>query len=117
MRVKGIENLFCGGEKSGLFIGHTEAISTGTLAGHNCARYLKGLRPLILPNQLAIGDLISYANRMVKTKEGLMTRYTLAGAEYFERMKEKGLYTTDRETVRNRIRKYGLENIYKEKIL
>jgi hypothetical protein len=117
MRVKGIENLFCGGEKSGLFIGHTEAISTGTLAGHNCARYLKGLRPLMLPNQIAIGDLISYANRMVQTKEGLMTRYTLAGAEYFERMKEKGLYTTDRETIRNRIRKYGLENIYKEKIL
>lgn len=79
MRVKGIENLFCGGEKSGLFIGHTEAISTGTLAGHNCARYLKGLRPLVLPNQIAIGDLISYANRMVQTKEGLMTRYTLAG--------------------------------------
>ena len=117
MRVKGIENLFCGGEKSGLFIGHTEAISTGTLAGHNCARYLKGLRPLVLPNQIAIGDLISYANRMVQTKEGLMTRYTLAGAEYFERMKEKGLYTTDKETIRNRIRKYGLENIYKEKIL
>ncbi|KZL93585.1 glucose inhibited division protein A [Clostridium magnum DSM 2767] len=25
MRVKGISNLFCGGEKSGLFVGHTEA--------------------------------------------------------------------------------------------
>ncbi len=117
MRVTGIENLFCGGEKSGLFIGHTEAISTGTLAGYNCARYLKGLRPLVLPNQIAIGDLISYANRMAKTKDGLMTRYTLAGAAYFERMKEKGLYTTDRETIRNRIKKYDLENIYKEKIL
>jgi len=117
MKVAGISNLFCGGEKSGLFIGHTEAISTGTLAGYNCARYLKGLRPLILPNQIAIGDLISYANRMVQTKDGLMTRYTLAGSVYFERMKEKGLYTTDKETVRNRIKKYGLTNIYKEKIL
>lgn len=117
MRVTGIENLFCGGEKSGLFIGHTEAISTGTLAGYNCARYLKGLRPLVLPNQIAIGDLISYANHMAQTKDGLMTRYTLAGAAYFERMKEKGLYTTDRETIRNRIKKYDLENIYKEKIL
>ncbi|HPO04409.1 MAG TPA: FAD-dependent oxidoreductase [Bacillota bacterium] len=117
MKVAGISNLFCGGEKSGLFIGHTEAISTGTLAGYNCARYLKGLRPLTLPNQIAIGDLISYANRMVQTKDGLMTRYTLAGSVYFERMKEKGLYTTDKETVRNRIKKYGLTNIYKEKIL
>ena len=53
---------------------------------------------------------------MVQTKEGLMTRYTLAGAEYFERMKEKGLYTTDKETIRNRIRKYVVGgNIYKEK--
>ncbi len=26
MKVKDVENLFCGGEKSGLFIGHTEAI-------------------------------------------------------------------------------------------
>lgn len=117
MKVTGIDNLFCGGEKSGLFIGHTEAISTGTLAGYNCARYLKGMRPLVLPNQIAIGDLISYANSMAKTKDGLMTRYTLAGSVYFQRMKEKGLYTTDSETVRYRIKKYGLENIYKEKIL
>lgn len=117
MKVKGIENLFCAGEKSGLFIGHTEAISTGTLAGYNAARYLKGMRSLELPNQLAIGDLISYANKQINTKDGLMTRYTFAGANYFARMKEKGLYTTDRETVRNRIKKYGLDNIYKEKVL
>lgn len=117
MRVTGIQNLFCGGEKSGLFIGHTEAISTGTLAGYNAARYLKGMRSLELPHQLAIGDLIAFANQQVKTKEGLMNRYTFAGSTYFARMKEKGLYTTDPETVRNRIRKYGLENIYKDKIL
>ncbi len=117
MKVAGISNLFCGGEKSGLFIGHTEAISTGTLAGYNCARYLKGLRPLILPNQIAIGDLISFANKSIKTKNGLKTRYTLAGDHYFTRMKEKGLYTTDREIIANRIKKYDLTDIYKEKIL
>lgn len=117
MKVAGISNLFCGGEKSGLFIGHTEAISTGTLAGYNCARYLKGLRPLILPNQIAIGDLISFANKSIKTKNGLKTRYTLAGDHYFARMKEKGLYTTDKEIIANRIKKYDLTDIYKEKIL
>lgn len=117
MRVTGIENLFCGGEKSGLFIGHTEAISTGTLAGYNAARYLKGMRALELPHQLAVGDLISYANQQVKTKEGLMTRYTFAGSVYFARMKEKGLYTTDIETISNRVKKYDLLNIYKEKVL
>ncbi|MEL7656544.1 MAG: FAD-dependent oxidoreductase [Bacillota bacterium] len=112
MRVTGVENLLCGGEKSGLFVGHTEAISTGTLAGYNSVRYLKGIRPLELPKQIAIGDLISYANKQIRTKDGLMTRYTFAGSEYFQRMQDKGLYTTDPEVVRKRIKKYGLENIY-----
>lgn len=117
MKVTGIENLFCGGEKSGLFVGHTEAISTGTLAGYNSVRFLKGIRPLELPKQIVIGDLIAYANKRVRTKDGLMTRYTFAGSEYFQRMQDKGLYTTDSEAVRKRIRKYDLENIYKEPII
>ena len=117
MRVAGIGNLLCGGEKSGLFVGHTEAISTGTLAGYNSVRYLKGLRPLELPKQIAIGDLIAYANKRIRTKDGLMTRYTFAGSEYFQRMQDKGLYTTDTEVVRKRIKKYDLENIYKEPII
>ncbi|MGI6747968.1 MAG: FAD-dependent oxidoreductase [Anaerovoracaceae bacterium] len=117
MRVIGVENLLCGGEKSGLFVGHTEAISTGTLAGYNSVRYLKGMRPLELPKQIAIGDLISYANERVKTKDGLMTRYTFAGSEYFQRMQEKGLYTIDPEVVKKRIKKYDLDNVYKEPII
>lgn len=117
MRVVGLENLLCGGEKSGLFVGHTEAITTGTLAGYNTARYLKGIRPLELPRQLAVGDLISYANKRIRTKDGLMTRYTFAGSEYFQRMQEKGLYTTDSEVVKKRIKKFDMENIYKEPII
>lgn len=117
MKVLGVENLLCGGEKSGLFVGHTEAISTGTLAGYNAARFLKGMRPLELPPQLAVGDLISFANQQIKTKDGLMTRYTFAGAEYFERMKEKGLYSTDPQVIRKRAKKYDLAGIYNEKIL
>lgn len=117
MQVTGIENLLCGGEKSGLFVGHTEAITTGTLAGYNSARYLKGIRPLELPPQLAAGDLISFANEQIKTKEGLYTRYTFAGAEFFKRMKEKGLYTTDPQEVVKRVKKYDLSNIYKEKLI
>lgn len=117
MRVTGIDNLLCGGEKSGLFVGHTEAISTGTLAGYNSVRYLKGIRPLELPKQIAIGDLIAYANNRIHTSEGLMTRYTFAGSEYFQRMKDRELYTTDPEVVRKRIKKYDLENIYKEPVM
>lgn len=117
MKAKGIENLFCGGEKSGLFVGHTEAISTGSLAGHNAVRYLKGIKPLELPVGTAIGDLISFANESLKTEEGLMTRYTFAGAEYFRRMKEKGLYSTDPDELRSRVRRYGIENIYGERLI
>ena len=117
MRVMKIRNLFCGGEKSGLFVGHTEAISTGSLAGHNAVRYLKGMRPLELPTGIAIGDLIAYANKSLESEDGLMTRYTFSGAEYFQRMKEKGFYSTDPDEIRQRIRRFGLENIYDDRLL
>lgn len=117
MRVMKIKNLFCGGEKSGLFVGHTEAISTGSLAGHNAVRYLKGMRPLELPTGIAIGDLIAYANKSLESEDGLMTRYTFSGAEYFQRMKDKGFYSTDPDEIRQRIRRFGLENIYDDRLL
>lgn len=117
MKAEGIENMFCGGEKSGFFVGHTEAISTGSLAGHNAARFLKGLRLLELPGQLAVGDLISYANEMLETENGLMTRYTFAGAEYFARMKEKNLYTTDKQEIKKRVSRYDLQGIYSQRII
>ncbi|QAT43832.1 FAD-dependent oxidoreductase [Aminipila luticellarii] len=117
MKVKGIENLLCGGEKSGLFVGHTEAITTGSLAGYNSARYLKGLKPMELPRQLAAGDLIAYANERLQTREGLMNRYTFAGAEYFKRMQEKQLYSSDSEAIAGRVARTGLAGIYNEKII
>lgn len=117
MKVKDVANLFCGGEKSGLFVGHTEAISTGSLAGHNAVRYAAGMKLLKLPSGLAIGDLISYANENLKSENGLMTRYTFSGAEYFERMKEKGFYTTDKEKIRARVKRYGLEDIYCDRLI
>jgi len=117
MQVLHVRNLFCGGEKSGLFVGHTEAISTGSLAGHNAVRYLKGMQPLELPIGLAIGDLISFANRNLETEDGLMTRYTFAGAEYFRRMKEKGLYSIEPQEISRRVKRYGLEGIYQERLI
>lgn len=117
MKVKGVDNLFCGGEKSGLFVGHTEAISTGSLAGHNAVRYLGNLELLELPKTTAIGDLISFANDSLYTESGLMSRYTFAGAEYFERMKARGLYTTEVEEITLRIDGCGLKNIYDDKII
>lgn len=117
MKVKGIDNLFAAGEKAGLFVGHTEAICTGSLAGHNAVRYLLGIPSLILPKSTAIGDIISYANYKMMTKEGRRNRYTFAGAEYFNRMKELNLYTTDIEEIKTRIEKVNLTDILSIKLV
>lgn len=117
MKVKGIDNLFVGGEKSGLFVGHTEAICTGTLAGYNAVKYGLGMPMLILPRSTAIGDIIAYANYKMTTKEGRRNRYTFAGAEYFNRMKENNLYTTDIESIQNRIKKLNLDGIFRYKLI
>lgn len=117
MKVKGIDNLFCAGEKSGLFVGHTEAMCTGALAGHNAVRYHLGMPLLILPKTLTIGDIISYANFKMATKEGRRKRYTFAGAEYFKRMKDSGLYSIDNEEIKNRVEKVNLLGIMAEKMV
>jgi hypothetical protein len=39
LQVDGMDNLFCAGEKSGLLVGHTEAVVTGLLSGHNAVGY------------------------------------------------------------------------------
>lgn len=113
MKVTGVANLFCAGEKTGLLVGHTEAIVTGMLAGHNAARALMG-RPLLrLPDTTASGDLISHMLGRMKTTPGLKSKYTFSGSVYFERMKERGLYTTDLETIRKRVGQSGLTAIYR----
>lgn len=111
MKVKGLDNLFCAGEKSGFFVGHTEAMITGTLAGYNAVQYLCGKDLLELPIQLTTGDIISYAND--KVSEGKMNeRYTFSGSVYFERMKELKLYTTNKEEIKERVSVLNLTNIF-----
>jgi hypothetical protein len=117
MKVLGLDNLFCGGEKSGLFVGHTEAIITGALAGQNAIRNYLGMPLLILPRALAVGDIIAYANERINTKEGRANRYTFAGAEYFERMKDLGLYTLDIDKIVGKVEKLNLTNIFDEKLI
>jgi hypothetical protein len=112
LKVKGIENLFCAGEKAGPFAGHTEAIVTGTLAGHNAARYARKERLLILPSTTAIGDAIAYVGAEMDTKGGLSRKYTFSGSVYFERMKARGLYSTDRKEIEERVHRAGVSGIF-----
>ncbi len=109
LKVRGIDNLFCAGEKAGLLVGHTEAIVTGILAGYNAAGKAK---PLALPKSLAVGDAISYVRTQMETEEGLSYKYTFSGSVYFERMKEKGLYSIDRKEIEKRVEEAGLRGIF-----
>ena len=117
MKVVGVNNLFCAGEKSGLFVGHTEAICTGSLAGHNAVRLMIGMHLLIFPSSIAIGDLIAYENEKAETREGRKDRYTFAGASYFKRMQELGLYTIDKDEIAERVKKLNLDNIFEQKLV
>jgi hypothetical protein len=112
LRVKGIENLFCAGEKAGLLVGHTEAIVTGTLAGYNAVKHIKKEKPLILPTTLAVGDAIAHVRTQMETEEGLGYKYTFSGSVFFDRMKQKGLYTTDVKEIEKRVDQAGMMEIF-----
>ena len=106
LRVKNVENLFCGGEKAGPFIGHTEAIVTGSLAGFNAGALARGEKLLTLrPEGTAIGAFLHYE----KPGGGM---FTFAGDVFFDYMKEKGLYSTDKGEIRKRMEGEGLIGIY-----
>ncbi len=117
MRVIGVDNLFVGGEKSGFFVGHTEAICTGSLAGHNAARNSIGMYLLQLPTSIAIGDFIACANKELGKEGADRLKFTFAGSVYFNRMKELGFYTTDKKVIEDRVKKAGLEGIFNKKII
>lgn len=112
MKARGVENLFLGGEKSGFFIGHTEAITTGSLAGFNAAMMAMGKPLLTITPNLAVGELLDFAQRVLWEEGGLDRRFTFAGGEFFQRMKEKELYTTDVKKIRKRVVEAGLDNVY-----
>ncbi len=111
MRVEGVENLFCGGEKAGLLVGHTEAIVTGALGGHNAVRHAAGKPLLTLPDTLAVGDAIGHVRRQMRTETGLGAKYTFSGAVYFERMLARDLYTTDVDAIRAKVSAAGLAGV------
>jgi len=114
LRVEGVINLFCAGEKAGLLVGHTEAICTGTLAGYNAARFIRKEPLLVLPDTTAVGDAIKYVRERMQTEEGLGLKYTFSGSVYFERMKERSLYSTDIAQIGVRVDKAGLSGVFEK---
>ncbi|MDR3541561.1 MAG: FAD-dependent oxidoreductase [Desulfosporosinus sp.] len=117
LQVLGVDNLFCGGEKAGPLVGHTEAIVTGALGGSNAVRYALGQDLIVIPETLAIGDAIAHVNDMVKTKEGLGKKYTFSGSVYFKRMQEKNLYSTDVDAIKNKVEQAGMGKIFAKQLV
>ncbi len=112
LKVAGVENLFCAGEKAGLLVGHTEAICTGTLAGFNAVKYVKKEKPLILPTSLAVGDAIQYVRTQMKSESGLGLKYTFSGSVYFDGMRQLELYSADVKAIEKRVDRAGLAEIF-----
>jgi hypothetical protein len=111
LQVEGLANLFCGGEKVGPVVGHTEAVVTGSLAGMNAVRHTQGLTPVTVSRDLAIGDIIARSGEVLRGGD-LSQKLTFSGATYFERMRERGLYSTDPAAIRERVRSAALENVF-----
>ena len=112
LKVEGVENLFCAGEKAGLLVGHTEAICTGTLAGYNAVKSIRREKRLVLPSSLTVGDAIQFVRSQMQEEGLLSLKYTFSGSVYFERMKAKRLYTTNRKAIEARVGAAGLTNVF-----
>lgn len=113
LKVTGVSNLFCAGEKAGLLVGHTEAICTGTLAGTNAALQVKSQKPLVLPAELAIGDAITHVRRQMVEKQERGLKFTFSGSVYFERMRALELYTTDTQAIAKRVKAADMDHIFR----
>lgn len=112
LKVEGVENLFCAGEKAGLLVGHTEAICTGVLAGFNAVRHVKKEPPLLLPDTLAIGHAIREVRVQMRERGELAKKFTFSGSVLFDQMRERGLYTTDRRDIEERVGRAGLADVF-----
>lgn len=112
MKAEKIDNLFCGGEKSGLIVGHTEAIVTGLLAGNNAVRCVLDMKYLTLPQTIASGDFIHFVHKAMESEAGLKLRYTFSGSVYFDRMRRLGLYSVNNFEIKERVKNAGLHDIY-----
>ncbi len=115
LKVFQTENLFVGGERAGVCVGHTEAIVTGALAGRNAGLTAQGKPVCVIPQSLAIGDYIVQTGvgpggqALVPEGHGLTASHTFAGSVYFARMKALGLYVPDKEFIRKRVQSEGME--------
>ncbi|MCZ8512381.1 FADH(2)-oxidizing methylenetetrahydrofolate--tRNA-(uracil(54)-C(5))-methyltransferase TrmFO [Paenibacillus filicis] len=87
-QFKGRDNLFFAGQMTGVE-GYVESAASGLIAGLNAARYAKGLEPLVLPQDTALGSMANYI--------------TTADFNHFQPMNANfGLFLPLEEKIRNK---------------
>jgi hypothetical protein len=111
LKVKGIDNLFCGGEKIGPIAGHTEAIITGVIAANNSILFAKGKKLFTPPQETSLGDFIRFVNKNLENVSKITEIYTFSGSVYFERMKKLGLYQDHKDQIEKNIKVLGLKGV------
>lgn len=116
LKVTGLTNLYCAGEKAGCLAGLPAVIVTGLLAGHNAARKALGREELELSSSTAIGDFIAFTGRAMAAGTGLNTRYGFVGGEYLGRMEKLGFWPAEPEEAKARVGKTGLSDIFADKV-
>lgn len=111
LQIVDFKNLFAAGEKAGSG-GVTEAIFMGHLAGHNAARTALGKDLLVLPRSIIIGDYIAMMSEKSMTEEKMTQGLSCAHGLFFERMKERGVYTVNIKEIQKRVENAGMKDIY-----
>ena len=71
----------------------------------------------MLSRATVLGDIIAFANEESQSWEGKKNRYTFAGSVYFNRMKELGLYTIDKDEIQKRVAQLNLDGVFSKKLM
>ena len=111
LKLNVVQNLFCAGETIGPLAGHTEAIVTGILAGHNAVLSAKRKKLFSPSVSTALGDFVSYVSQRLAGTAASSEVFTFSGAVYFDRMKRLGLYRTRKEEIAGLIGGLGLRGV------
>ena len=71
---------------------------------------------MTIPDSLAVGLIISHSHKNFVEQGKYDERYTFSGGSFFALMKEKSLYETDTDKIRDRVERSGLTNVFNGKV-
>ena len=112
MQVKGFDNLFCAGIKSGHALFLMDVVCSGDLAGYNAVRKARGRPCLELPGSLFVGAFVDHVSSMMQNMEGLQQSLQAN----VKTLKKLGVYRESEAEIQEEVRKAGLRDIYRTKV-